>query len=108
MLGVIFDLTCVQKNLCMSPVSVAFFCMPEVGHFQRLQSLISGLSTKHIVVNVFTHRMFEPKVKRAGGIFFDLFSKYSLEQADNTSFPVNEMLTAFFVIRYCLIQFSKK
>jgi UDP:flavonoid glycosyltransferase YjiC (YdhE family) len=72
----------------MSPVSVAVFCMPEVGHFQRLQSLISGLSSKHIAVNVFTHRMFELNVKRAGGVFFDLFSKYPLENIDNTSFPI--------------------
>jgi MGT family glycosyltransferase len=72
----------------MSPVSVAFFCMPEVGHFQRLQPLISGLFSKHIAVNVFTHRMFELNVKRAGGVFFDLFSKYSLENVDNTSFPI--------------------
>lgn len=72
----------------MSHGSVAFFCMPEIGHFHRLKSLISGLTSKRITVNVFTHRMFEPNVKRAGGIFFDLFSKYPLEHADNTSFPI--------------------
>jgi UDP:flavonoid glycosyltransferase YjiC (YdhE family) len=72
----------------MTRSSVAFFCMPEIGHFHRLQSLISGLAGKHITVNVFTHRMFKPGVKRAGGVFFDLFSKYPLESVDSTSFPI--------------------
>jgi MGT family glycosyltransferase len=72
----------------MSHGSVAFFCMPEIGHFHRLQSLISTLAAKRITVNVFTHRMFELNVKRAGGVFFDLFSKYPLEEADNASFPI--------------------
>jgi UDP:flavonoid glycosyltransferase YjiC (YdhE family) len=62
--------------------------MPEIGHFNRLQSLISGLARRGIAANVFTHRNFEPQVARAGGIFFDLFSKYPLEEADDTSFPV--------------------
>lgn len=62
--------------------------MPEIGHFQRMQALISGLAGKRITVNVFTHRRFESQTKRAGGIFFDLFSKYPLEHADNTSFPI--------------------
>jgi len=62
--------------------------MPEIGHFHRLQSLISGLADSGIKVNVFTHRKFELQIKDAGGVFFDLFSKYSLEQADNTSFPI--------------------
>jgi MGT family glycosyltransferase len=62
--------------------------MPEEGHFQRLRSLISGLTRSGIAANVFTHRKFAPQVERAGGVFFDLFSKYSLKQADATSFPV--------------------
>ena len=68
--------------------SVAFFCMPEIGHFNRLKSLISGMNRRGIKAHVFTHRNFEPQVVRSGGIFFDLFSKYPLEQADNTSYPV--------------------
>ena len=72
----------------ISQRSVAFFCMPENGHFNRLQSLISGLTRRGIAAHVFTHRKFEPQVARAGGIFFDLFAKYPLEQADDTSFPV--------------------
>jgi MGT family glycosyltransferase len=62
--------------------------MPETGHFHRLQSLISGLTRRGIAAHVFTHRKFESQVARAGGVFFDLFSKYPLEQADATSFPV--------------------
>lgn len=68
--------------------SVAVFCMSETGHFQRLQSLISGLTQNGLVVNVFTDCMFKPQVERAGGVFFDLFSKYPLEQADDASLPV--------------------
>jgi hypothetical protein len=62
--------------------------MAEIGHFNRLQSLISGLAQRGIAAHVFTHRQFEPQVSRAGGIFFDLFLKYPLEEADDTSFPV--------------------
>jgi MGT family glycosyltransferase len=62
--------------------------MPELGHFNRLKSLISGMNRRGITAHVFTHRNFEPQVTRAGGIFFDLFAKYSLEEADDISFPV--------------------
>ena len=68
--------------------SVAFFCMPETGHFQRLRSLISGLSRMGVTAHVFTHQKFAPDVERAGGLFFDLFSKYPLEEADDSSVPV--------------------
>ena len=71
-----------------NPPTVAFFCMPEDGHFQRLRPLISGLADGGIEAHVFTHSKFGPQVARAGGIFFDLFSKYSLEQADDESIPV--------------------
>lgn len=72
----------------MKQRTVAFFCMPEIGHFQRLRPLISGLASGGIKVHVFTHRLFGSQVERAGGVFFDLFSKYPLEQADNASLPV--------------------
>jgi len=62
--------------------------MPETGHFHRLQSLISDLTSSGIAVSVFTHSRFEPQVRRAGGVFFDLFSKYPLEGADSESLPV--------------------
>jgi UDP:flavonoid glycosyltransferase YjiC (YdhE family) len=68
--------------------SVAFICMPETGHFQRLRTLISGMSRSGIATHVFTHRKFAPQVKHAGGVFFDLFSKYPLEQADDMSYPI--------------------
>jgi UDP:flavonoid glycosyltransferase YjiC (YdhE family) len=70
------------------PRSVAFICMPETGHFQRLRSLIAGMTRSGIAAHVFTHRKFAPQVERAGGVFFDLFSKYPLEQADDMSFPI--------------------
>lgn len=68
--------------------SVALFCMPETGHFQRLRSLISDLAKSGVAAHVFTHRRFAPQVERSGGVFIDLFSPYPIEAADNTSFPV--------------------
>jgi len=62
--------------------------MPEEGHFQRLLPLISGLVCSGMEAHVFTHRKFGPQVERAGGIFFDLFSKYPLERADDESLPI--------------------
>jgi UDP:flavonoid glycosyltransferase YjiC (YdhE family) len=67
---------------------VVFFCMPELGHFRRLGSLISGMSRRGIPALVFTHRGFRTQVERAGGTFVDLFSKYPLERADDESLPV--------------------
>jgi len=64
------------------------FCMPESGHFQRMRPLISGLTRSGVAAHVFTDRKFEAEVERAGGTFIDLFSKYPIEEADDTSFPV--------------------
>ena len=72
----------------MKKASVAFFCMPEEGHFHRLRPLISGLVSRDFAANVFTHRRFERHVERAGGTFVDLFEKYPLERADGESLPV--------------------
>ena len=62
--------------------------MPEVGHFQRLHPLISGLSGCGLKAHVFTHRMFRSHVEHEGAVFFDLFSKYPLERADDESSPI--------------------
>lgn len=66
--------------------SVAFFCMPEPGHFQRMRSLVAGISGLGMKAHVFTHRDFRPYVERAGGAFIDLFAKYP--PPDVTSLPV--------------------
>ena len=68
--------------------TIAFFCMPEEGHFQRLRPLISGLARGGMAAHVFTDRKFRAQVELDGGIFFDLFSKYPLERADDESLPV--------------------
>ncbi len=68
--------------------SAAVLCMPEAGHFRRLQPLIHGLSMRGIAVHVFTHRKFAAEVERARGIFCDMFTPYPLEEADDSSFPV--------------------
>jgi MGT family glycosyltransferase len=80
---------------CGRPRTVAIFCMRETGHFQRLRPLISGLVQCGLAVHVFTHCMFRTQVERAGGIFFDLFSAYSLEAADDESIPVPCRYVAF-------------
>ncbi len=77
-----------RNMLRRKPRTVVVFCMPEEGHFQRLCPLISGLADSGIETHVFTHSKFRPQVKRAGGVFFDLFSKYPLEKADDESIPV--------------------
>ncbi len=76
------------KFIKKSRSSIVFFCMPENGHFQRLRSLITGLAGRGLDVHVFTHQKFASQVRGAGGIFFDLFSKYPLEAVDRESLPV--------------------
>jgi len=68
--------------------SVAVFCMPENGHFQRMLSVIHGLTQRGMVVHVYTHADFAPLVAQWGGVFHDLFSQYSLQRADDESIPV--------------------
>jgi UDP:flavonoid glycosyltransferase YjiC (YdhE family) len=72
----------------MTKASVAFFSMPEEGHFHRLRPLISGMAAEGFTAHVFTHSRFRSHVERAGGTFVDLFGKYPLEAADDESLPV--------------------
>lgn len=72
----------------MTPPTVALFAMPERGHFQLLTPLISGLTEQGVSACVFTDQRFESDVVAAGGTFVDLFSKYSLEGADDKSIPI--------------------
>ncbi|MFI5402362.1 MAG: glycosyltransferase [Planctomycetota bacterium] len=66
--------------------SVAFFCMPEPGHFQRMLPLVAGIAARGIKAHVFTHRDFRERAERAGGLFIDLFAKYP--PTDVASLPV--------------------
>jgi len=68
--------------------SVAFFCMREPGHFQRMRSIIAGVSGLGIPAHVFTHTDFRSYVDGAGGTFHDLFAKYPPAGADAASLPV--------------------
>jgi MGT family glycosyltransferase len=68
--------------------SVAFFAMPEAGHFQRLRPLISDVTRRGIEANVFTDVRFAADVENAGGRFVDLFATHPLEAADDESLPV--------------------
>jgi UDP:flavonoid glycosyltransferase YjiC (YdhE family) len=67
---------------------VAVFCMPEVGHLQRLLPLIAGLARRGAAVPVFTAAAFRGAVERAGGSPVDLFADRPLDAADATSRPV--------------------
>ncbi len=72
----------------MKKAPVAFFAMPEEGHFRRLRALISGVAGEGFEARVFTHARYRDGVERAGGTFVDLFGKYPLEKADGESLPV--------------------
>ncbi len=72
----------------MTKASIAFFSMPEEGHFRRLRPLISGVAGEGFTALVFTDRRYKESVERAGGTFVDLFGKYPLEAADGESLPV--------------------
>lgn len=72
----------------MKSTTVALFCMPENGHFQRMRPLVAGLATQGLDVHVMTHRKFRAAVQEDGGRFFDLFGKYSLEHLRDDSLPV--------------------
>ncbi len=71
----------------MSGRSVAFFAMPQEGHFHNLVPLISGLTGAGLEAQVLTDRAFRPHVERAGGTFVDVFGRYPLEAADDESHP---------------------
>jgi|WetSurMetagenome_2_1015567.scaffolds.fasta_scaffold21018_4 UDP:flavonoid glycosyltransferase YjiC (YdhE family) len=74
---------------------VAFFCMRETGHFQRLRPLIAGIAECGLDAYVFTDSRFKAQVEDSGGIFVDLFSPYSLESADDRSMPFSSRYVTF-------------
>jgi MGT family glycosyltransferase len=71
-----------MRNPC-----IAFFSMPDPGHFRRLLPMISGLAASNVAVHVFSHQQFRTEIEEAGASFFDLFSRYPLELADPGSLP---------------------
>jgi UDP-glucoronosyl and UDP-glucosyl transferase len=70
------------------PPRVAVFCAPEPGHFQLLRPLIAGLVRRGVDVRVYTDREYSEQVREVGAVFEDLFSRYPLDLADNTSIPI--------------------
>jgi MGT family glycosyltransferase len=75
--------------------SVVVFCMPGEGHIQRFLPLIQGLSARGRTVHVLAHRRYRAQVERVGGCFFDLFTRYPVDAADATSFPLATRLVTF-------------
>lgn len=67
--------------------AVAFFCMCQRGHFQRLRPIVSALAARGIASHVFTDRRLAADVLACGGRFEDLFDRHSLGEADDTSIP---------------------
>jgi len=68
--------------------TVAFFCMPEPGHFQALSAVIALVVRSRMSACVFTHRRFQQQIERLGATFVDLFEKYPLDMADSESRPI--------------------
>lgn len=71
----------------MRESAVAFFAMPQAGHFQTLRPLISALARLGLSAYVFTDRQFEADVEHAGGTFVNIFAKYPIDEADGESLP---------------------
>ncbi len=76
-------------------VDVAVFCMPLRGHFNRLTSIIGGLSRVGARVDVYTHRDFQAEVYRCGARFHDLFAEVAVEDLDATSIPTASRFVSF-------------
>lgn len=64
-------------------------------HVQRLLPLVAGLSRRGRTVHVMTRAEARPQVEAAGGVFFDLYTKYPLEAADDETRPVASRLVSF-------------
>jgi len=79
----------------MAPPSLAFFAMPQLGHFQCLRPLIREISRRGARAYVFTDRRFRDAVERAGGEFVDIFGAYPIESADRDSLPTPCRFVAF-------------
>ena len=71
----------------MKKPRIAFFSMPDPGHFRRLVPLIAGLAASGAAVHVLSHRQFETQIEALGARFIDLFSRHPLEGADPSSLP---------------------
>jgi len=66
-------------------VIVAFFCMGEPGHVQRMRAVVASVSAAGEEALVFTDRRFRRAFESAGGTFVDLFDGRPL---DDESLPV--------------------
>lgn len=75
--------------------TVAFFCMPDRGHFQRLRPLIRGLTDLGVRAVVYTGEAFRSDAEEAGGRFVDLFARYPIEAADAESWPIPVRYVSF-------------
>ena len=75
--------------------AVAMFCTGEIGHFQRLRPLITGLVGRGIAVHVYTHRQLRHTIEGDGGTFVDLFERYPPDRADATSIPIPSRHVSF-------------
>jgi len=69
--------------------TVAFLCVPEIGHFGRMRPLIGHVVAAGRAAAVFTDRRFRRDVEASGGTFHDLYGRYPIEQADAESHPLS-------------------
>ena len=71
----------------MTQQAVAFFCMHQRGHLQRLRPLVSSLAARGVAPHVFTDRRLADDVRACGGIFEDLFADHAIRDVDGASTP---------------------
>jgi UDP:flavonoid glycosyltransferase YjiC (YdhE family) len=74
---------------------VVFFCPPDWSHFQRISSIIAGVTALGVPVHVFTHARFRAEIEGAGAHFVDLFAERPAESQDAESWPAHMRLVAF-------------
>jgi MGT family glycosyltransferase len=74
--------------------TIAVFCMPLRGHFQRMKVVVAGLAKMGHAVHVFTAAAFRDEVERAGARFVDL-GRYPLDAADSDSYPISCRFVSF-------------
>ncbi len=71
----------------MTPAAVAFFCMHQRGHLQRMRPLVASLAARGVAAHVFTDRRLADDVRACGGIFEDLFAGHEIRDVDAASMP---------------------
>jgi MGT family glycosyltransferase len=68
---------------------------PGGSHVLRLLPVVAGLAKRGLTVHVMTRAEARGQVEAAGGVFFDLYTRYPLEGVDRESIPMPSRLVSF-------------